>query len=87
MISTQFKPVFEDGELVRSQREFVNELIGLKADRYVEVFAHYGRTFWKAKVKHLTNGRTLVLTCYPTYFTLTEGGRILKQWPEGAIPF
>lgn len=86
MISAQVTPVFKDGEIVRSQREFINELVGLRADRYVEVFAHYGRTFWMVKVKHLTNGRTLVLKCYPTYFTLNEGGRILKQWPEGSIP-
>lgn len=87
MISEQVKPVFEDGEIVKSQLEFINELAGLKMDRYVEVFAHYGRTFWLVKVKHLTNGRTLILRCYPHYFTLTEGGKLLKQWPKGAIPF
>ena len=86
MISAQVTPVFKDGEIVGSQREFINELVGLKEDRYVEVFAHYGRTFWMVKVRHLTNRRTLVLKCYPTYFTLNEGGRILKQWPEGSIP-
>lgn len=86
MINAQVKPTFKDGEIVGSQREFINELVGLKADRYVEVFAHYGRTFWMVKVRHLTNRRTLVLKCYPTYFTLNEGGRILKQWPEGSIP-
>lgn len=86
MISAQVTPAFKDGEIVGSQREFINELVGLKADRYVEVFAHYGRTFWMVKVRHLTNRRTLVLKCYPTHFTLNEGGRILKQWPEGSIP-
>lgn len=86
MINVQVKPAFKDGEIVGSQREFINELVGLKADRYVEVFAHYGRTFWMVKVRHLTNRRTLVLKCYPTHFTLNEGGRILKQWPEGSIP-
>lgn len=86
MINAQLTPTFKDGEIVGSQREFINELVGLKADRYIEVFAHYGRTFWMVKVRHLTNRRTLVLKCYPTYFTLNEGGRILKQWPEGSIP-
>ena len=77
---------FRQDVLVNSQREFINELNGLKADRYIEVFSHYGRTFWMVKLKHLTNGRTLVLKCYPNHFTLNEGGRILKQWPEGSIP-
>lgn len=70
---------FRQGVLVNSQREFINELNGLKADRYIEVFAHYGRTFWMVKLKHLTNGRTLVLKSYPSYFILEEGGKPLKQ--------
>lgn len=86
MRSVQVTPTFKHGELVGSQREFINELAGLKKDNYVEVFAHYGRTFWMVKVRHLTNRRTLVLKCYPAYFSLNEGGRILKQWPEGSIP-
>ena len=70
---------FRQGVLVNSQREFINELNGLKADRYIEVFSHYGRTFWMVKLKHLTNGRTLVLKSYPSYFILEEGGKPLKQ--------
>lgn len=70
---------FKQGVLVNSQREFINELNGLKADRYIEVFAHYGRTFWMVKLKHLTNGRTLVMKSYPNYFILEEGGKPLKQ--------
>lgn len=70
---------FKQGVLVNSQREFINELIGLKADRYIEVFAHYGRTFWMVKLKHMTNGRTLVMKSYPNYFILEEGGKPLKQ--------
>lgn len=70
---------FRQGVLVNSQRLFINELKGLKADRYIEVFAHYGRTFWLVKLKHLTNGRTLVMKSYPNYFILEEGGKPLKQ--------
>ena len=70
---------FKQGVLVNSQREFINELNGLKADRYIEVFAHYGEHFWMVKLKHLTNGRTLVLKSYPKQFILEEGGKPLKQ--------
>ena len=70
---------FKQGVLVNSQRLFINELNGLKADRYIEVFAHYGEHFWLVKLKHLTNGRTLVLKSYPNYFILEEGGKPLKQ--------
>jgi hypothetical protein len=77
---------FKEGCLVDSQVVFINELSDLKKNRYIEVFAHYGRTFWMVKVKHLTNRRTLILKCYPSYFALNEGGKLLKQWPENAIP-
>lgn len=70
---------FKPGVLLNSQREFINEMNGLKADRYIEVFAHYGRTLWLVKLKHLTNRRTLVLKCYPNYFILEEDGKPLKQ--------
>ena len=70
---------FRQGVLVNSQRLFINELNGLKADRYIEVFTHYGEHFWMVKLKHLTNGRTLVLKSYPDYFILEEGGKPLKQ--------
>ena len=86
MINAQVTPVFKDGEIVGSQREFINELVGLKGERYLGVFVSYGRAVWLVTVRHLTNRRTLVLKCYPTHFTLNEGGRILKQWPEGSIP-
>lgn len=79
--------LFKEGRLVDSQVVFINELTDLKKNRYIEVFAHYGRTFWMVKVKHLTNRRTLILKCYPSYFTLNEGGKLLKQWPESGIPF
>lgn len=80
------KSFFKETSLVDSQLVFINELTDLKRNRYIEVFAHYGRTFWMAKVRHLTNRRTLILKCYPTYFTLQEGGKLLKQWPENALP-
>lgn len=81
------KAFFKAGQLVNSQVEFINELTDLKSNRYIVLFAHYGRTFWMCKVRHRSNGRTLTLKCYPTFFTLNEGGRLLKQWPENAIPF
>lgn len=73
--------------VLNSQLTFINELISLKQDRYIEVFAHYGRTFWMVKLKHLTNGRTLILRCYAQWGSLEEKGKVLKSWPEGCIPF
>lgn len=66
--------------LLNSQRTFINELNSLEKDRYIQVFSHYGRTFWMIKLKHLTNGRTLILRCYPQRGSLEEKGRVLKSW-------
>lgn len=66
--------------LLNSQKVFINELTSLEKDRYIQVFSHYGRTFWMVKLKHLTNGRTLILRCYPQRGSLEEKGRILKSW-------
>lgn len=66
--------------LLNSQKVFINELTSLNKDRYIEVFSHYGRTFWMVKLRHLTNGRTLILRCYPQRGSLEEKGRVLKSW-------
>lgn len=66
--------------LLNSQKVFINELTSLEKDRYIQVFSHYGRTFWMVKLKHLTNGRTLILRCYPQRGSLEEKGRVLKSW-------
>ena len=66
--------------LLNSQRTFINELNSLEKDRYIQMFSHYGRTFWLVKLKHLTNGRTLILRCYPQRGSLEEKGRVLKSW-------
>lgn len=66
--------------LLNSQRTFINELNSLEKDRYIQMFSHYGRTFWMVKLKHLTNGRTLILRCYPQRGSLEEKGRVLKSW-------
>lgn len=81
------KTLLPEVPLLNSQCIFINELISLKRDRYIEVFAHYGRTFWMVKLKHLSNGRTLILRCYAQWGSLEEKGRVLKCWPTGSIPF
>lgn len=81
------KMILPEVPLLNSQRTFINELTSLKRDRYIEVFAHYGRTFWMVKLKHLTNGRTLILRCYAQWGSLEEKGKCLKCWPTGCIPF
>lgn len=79
--------IMHNNSLVDSQRLFILELNALKQDRYIEVFAHYGRTFWMIKLKHLTNGRTLILRCYRQWGSLSEGDKILKQWPSETTPY
>lgn len=81
------RKVFHDGVLVDSQKTFINELSDLESCNYIQVFSHYGKTFWMVKLKHLNNGRCLVLACYPDYGYLREEGRLLKQWPQNKIPF
>jgi hypothetical protein len=81
------KMILPEVPLLNSQRTFINELTSLKQDRYIEVFAHYGRTFWLVKLKHLTNGRTLILRCYAQWGSLEEKGKCLKCWPTGFIPY
>ena len=78
--------IFPEDHLVNSQKVFINELNSLKRDRYIEVFAHYGQTLWLVKLRHLTNGRTLVLRCYVQWGSLTENGKILKLWASDTIP-
>lgn len=79
--------IFPEDHLVNSQKVFINELNSLKQDRYIEVFAHYGQTLWLVKLRHLTNGRTLVLRCYAQWGSLTENGKLLKEWPSDTVPF
>lgn len=79
--------VFPENRLLNSQKVFLNELTSLKQDRYIEVFAHYGQTLWLVKLRHLTNGRTLILRCYPQCGSLTENGKLLKEWPAGSLPY
>ena len=78
---------FRQGILLNSQRVFINELNSLKKDQYIEMFSHYGRTFWLVKLKHLTNGRTLILRCYPEWGSIEEKGKLLKYWQCEYIPF
>lgn len=73
--------IFPEDHLVNSQKVFINELNSLKRDRYIEVFAYYGQTLWVAKLRHLTNGRILLLRCYAQWGSLTENGKPLKEWP------
>ena len=78
---------FPQTGLVDSQREFINELSGLRRDRYITMYEVYTSSLWMAKLQHLTNGRKLTLVCYPDYMFLREGGKLLKAFPDNAKPF
>ena len=78
---------FPQTGLVDSQREFINELSGLRRDRYITMYEVYTSFLWMAKLQHQTNGRKLTLVCYPDQMYLREGGKLLKAFPAEAKPF
>ena len=77
---------FPQAGLVDSQREFINELSGLRRDRYITMYEVYTSYLWMAKLQHQTNGRKLTLVCYPDCMYLREGGKLLKEFPANTKP-
>ena len=87
MKSKLFQLQERETPLVDSQRVFIFELIDLCANNYIIVFEVYGTFLWFVKLRHLNNGRRLILRWDSKCCTLEEGGKLLKCYPEGAIPF
>ena len=87
MKSKLFQIQERETPLVDSQRVFIYELIDLCANNYIIVFEVYDTYLWLVKLRHLNNGRRLKLKWDPHYMALEENGKLLKCYPEGAIPF
>ena len=66
--------------LVNSQRIFVNELSDLLANNYIVQVQSYNSSVWLVKLRHLNNGRTLVLRCTIESGCIKEKGKIIKEW-------
>ena len=56
----------------------LSECSDLIDNGYREVFHLVQCDWWFCKLRHLHNGRTLILQWRPDYYTLTEGKRTLK---------
>lgn len=66
--------------LVNSQRIFVNELSDLLANNYIVQVQSYNKSVWLVKLRHLNNGRTLVLRCTVERGCIKENGNVIKEW-------
>lgn len=66
--------------LVNSQRIFANELSDLLANNYIVQVQSYNKSWWLVKLRHLSNGRTLILNCNTKYGCIKEKGKIIKEW-------
>lgn len=80
-------PVKQQKVLLDSQKQFIYEINSLLRDNYSVRVSYFGEDLWFAKLHHLHNGRTLVLSANQNFMTLREGSRVLKCIPENAIPF
>lgn len=66
--------------LVNSQRIFINELTDLLANNYIIKVQSYNESWWLVKLKHLNNGRTLILRCTLQCGCIKENGKVIKEW-------
>lgn len=66
--------------LVNSQRIFINELTDLLANNYIIQVQSYNESWWLVKLKHLNNGRTLILRCSLQCGCIKENGKVVKEW-------
>lgn len=66
--------------LVNSQRIFANELSDLLANNYIVQVQSYNKSWWLVKLRHLNNGRTLILNCTAKYGCIKENGKVIKEW-------
>lgn len=66
--------------LVNSQRIFLNELSDLLANKYIIQVESYNESVWLVKLRHLNNGRTLILRCSLQCGCIKEKGKIIKEW-------
>ena len=65
--------------LSKEQIEVLSEYLDLLQNGYVNRFATYNDTFWFIKVKHLINGRELVVRWNRDLAGIWENGRVIKQ--------
>lgn len=66
--------------LVNSQRVFLNELSDLLANNYIIRVESYNESWWLVKLRHLNNGRTLILRCTVECGCIMENGKVIKDW-------
>lgn len=66
-------------ELSKEQIEVLSEYLDLLQNGYVNRFATYNDTFWFIKVKHLINGRELIVRWNHESAGIWENGRVIKQ--------
>lgn len=66
--------------LVNSQRIFANELSDLLANNYIIQVQSYNDSVWLVKLRHLNNGRTLILRCTKLCGCIKENGNVIKEW-------
>ena len=66
--------------LVNSQRIFLSELFDLVINNYMIRVQSYGDNGWFVKLKHMKNGRTLILWCNNEKGCIKENGKIIKEW-------
>lgn len=67
--------------LTNSQRNFLSELFDLVINNYIIRVQSYGDNGWFVKLKHMKNGRTLILWCNDKKGYIKEGKKFIKQWP------
>lgn len=66
--------------LVNSQRIFLSELFDLVINNYMIRVQSYGDNGWFVKLKHMKNGRTLILWCNKERGYIKEDKEIIKEW-------
>lgn len=60
----------------------LDECADLELNGYMVLFQVMQRDWWYFKLKHFHNGRTLVIQWRKDYFTISEGKKILKRFPN-----
>ena len=69
-----------NGRLSKVQIEVVNDYLDLLQNQYMQIFASIHPEWWFIKLRHLVNGRTLILEWQGESATLREGKNVLKRY-------
>ena len=67
--------------LTKYQVDAQSECIDLCSCGYREVFSVRQHDWWFVKLRHLHNGRTLVVEWKPDYYEIRENRKVLKRVP------